>query len=92
MSQFQNAFEFKTFDTEMFFARRLKEHGKRCFEGITWPEVTKERIRAAIIESRVDCVIIGRAPNGKPETYAQSFERFYGEPLIPTTRKGKRTC
>lgn len=85
----QESLQFKSFDVEMFFVRRLKEHGKRCFEGVTWPEITKERIRQAIIDSKVDCGIIGRAPNGKPETYAQSFERFYQEPLVPKTSRRK---
>lgn len=81
--------EFQSFDAEMYFAKRLGEHGKRVFTGLTDPTITKERIRQAIIDSKVDCTIIGRAPNGKPETYSQSFQRFYGEPLVPTTRKGK---
>lgn len=87
----QQSIDFKHFDVEMYFARRLGEHGKRCFTGISDPTITKDRIRQAIIDSHVDCAIIGRAPNGKPETYAQSFERFYGEPLVPKTPRGKRS-
>lgn len=85
----QASLDFKHFDVEMYFARRLGEHGKTIFTGLSDPTITKDRIRQAIIEAGVDCTIIGRAPNGKPETYAQSFERFYGEPLYPKTRKGK---
>jgi hypothetical protein len=85
----QESLQFKTFDVEMYFARRLGEHGKSIFTGISDPSITKARIRQAIIEARMDCNIIGRAPNGKSETYSQSFQRFYGEPLVPTTRKGK---
>lgn len=88
----QHSLDFKHFDVEMYFARRLSEHGKRIFTGLSDPTITKDRIRAAIIDSRLDCTIIGRAPNGKPETYAQSFERFYSEPLVPSQRKGKRSC
>jgi len=87
----QASLDFKSFDVEMYFARRLGEHGKRIFTGLSDPTITKDRIRQAIIDSHVDCTIIGRAPNGKPETYAQSFERFYGEPLHPKTTKGKRS-
>jgi hypothetical protein len=87
----QQSIDFKQFDVEMYFARRLADHGKRIFDGLADPDTRKQRIRAAILEARMDCTIIGRAPTGKPETYAQSFQRFYGEPLVPTTRKGKIT-
>lgn len=87
----QHSLDFKTFDVEMYFARRLGEHGKHVFSGLSDPTITKDRIRQAIIDSRLDCTIIGRAPSGKPETYAQSFERFYSEPLVPSQRKGKRS-
>jgi hypothetical protein len=83
----QASLDFKHFDVEMYFARRLGEHGKSIFTGLSDPTITKARIRQAIIDSRLDCTIIGRAPNGKPETYAQSFERFYNEPLHPKTRR-----
>jgi hypothetical protein len=85
----QHSLDFKHFDVEMYFARRLGEHGKRIFTGLSDPAITKDRIRQAIIDARMDCTIIGRAPNGKPETYSQSFARFYGEPLVPSQRKGK---
>jgi len=85
----QHSLDFKHFDVEMYFARRLGEHGKRVFTGLSDPTITKSRIRQAILDARLDCTIIGRAPNGKPETYAQSFERFYSEPLVPSQRKGK---
>jgi hypothetical protein len=85
----QESLQFKSFDVEMYFARRLGEHGKRIFTGPTDPTITKDRIRQAIIDARVDCTIIGRHPvTQKPETYAASFERFYSEPLVPK-RKGK---
>lgn len=88
----QTSLDFKHFDVEMYFARRLGEHGKHVFTGLSDPTITKDRIRQAILGAHLDCTIIGRAPNGKPETYAQSFERFYGEPLNPKTTKGKRSC
>jgi hypothetical protein len=84
----QESLQFKTFDVEMYFARRLGEHGKHVFTGLSDPMISKERIRQAILDSRLDCTIIGRAPSGKAETYAASFERFYSEPLVPK-RKGK---
>jgi len=85
----QNSFAFKNFDAEMQFARRLGEHGKRVFAGLNDPTITKDRIRQAIIDSKVDCTIFGPNPAGKPETYQQAFERHFNEPLVPT-RKGKR--
>lgn len=88
----QQSIDFKQFDVEMYFARRLADHGKRIFDGLADPAIRKDRIRAAILEARMDCTIIGRTPTGKPETYAASFERFYGEPLHPKTIKGKRSC
>lgn len=77
----QDSLQFKTFDVELYFARRLGEHGKRIFSGLSDPTITKDRIRQAIIDAHLDCTIIGRAPSGKPETYAASFQRFYGTPL-----------
>jgi hypothetical protein len=90
MSQPEFSFSFKAFDVEAHFAKRLADHGKRVFEGATDPQLRKERIRQAIIESRMDCTVIGRNAAGKPETYAQLFERHFGEPLQPIKRKGKR--
>jgi hypothetical protein len=81
--------QFKHFDGELFFVRRLKDHGRHVFDGITDPEERRERIRFAIIEGALESAIIGKSPAGKTETYAQAFERFYGEPLQPQP-KGKR--
>jgi hypothetical protein len=91
MSHSQAAFTFKDFDAELYFARRLAEHRCRAFEGVTTPEITRERIRAAILEAKLDQGIIGRnSLTKKPETYAQCFERHFGEPLIAPQRKGNR--
>lgn len=77
----QSAFSFHDFDVENWFARRLKEHGREIFFGSTTPAERKERIRAAILERGVDVAIIGKLANGKPETYAEAFQRFFKEPL-----------
>jgi hypothetical protein len=83
---------FKRFDAEAFIVRRLAEHGKGVFAGITDPDERRERIRFAIIEGGLDCTIIGRKHDSKkPETYAEAFERLYGEPLEPK-RKGNKRC
>jgi hypothetical protein len=89
MTDPQRELSFRTFDVEMFFARRLKEHGKTVFQGLSDPTISKDRIRAAIIAAKCDCAIIGRNPKThKPETYQQLFERHFGERLVPKT-KGK---
>jgi hypothetical protein len=89
MTQSGFAFAFKEFDAEVLFAKRLADHGKRVFEGTTDPALRKARIRQAILDSNMDCTIIRTDAKGKPETYAQLFERHFNEPLVPT-RKGKR--
>ena len=87
------AYDFRQFDAEVFFVKRLQDHGRRVHEGITDPEERRERIRYAILEGNLDCAIIGRHPSTKkPETYAQAFERFYGEPLTQKPTKGKKPC
>jgi hypothetical protein len=51
------------------------------FEGVTGHADRCDRARLAITALGCDTTIIGRRPDGKPETYAQFFERLYGEPL-----------
>jgi hypothetical protein len=92
VSQSDFAFQFKALDVELLFAKRLREHHKRVFDGLTTSEITKDRIRQAIIDSKVDCAIFGRNPAGKPETYQAAFERHFNEPLYPKPPKGKRSC
>ena len=84
------AFDFHAFDVEQFFVKRLKQHRPGITAGLTDSGDRRERIRAAIIECGLDCAIIGRKPDGRSETYAEAFTRFYGEPLEPK-RKEKRT-
>jgi len=87
--------QFQEFDVESWIVRRLDQQTsrngvespyRRIFEGVTDRETRKERIRDAIARAKLDVAIIGKNPSGKPETYAQIFERFYGEPLY---RKGR---
>jgi hypothetical protein len=77
---------FDNFDVESFFVLRLAQQGTSIAIEIATPEQRKQRVREAIIESGKEFVIIGAAPNGKPETYAQCFERHYREPLSRTGR------
>lgn len=86
MSQSDFAFEFKSFDAEEFFVKRLRDHRRTIHAGVTDTTTRKERIRAAILAGHLDCVIIGRNAAGKPETYSECFARHYGEPLAPKTK------
>lgn len=84
---------FAGFDAEMWFARRLEQHGYHVFLGATDRSTRRERIRQAILDRGCDLVIVGTRPGtGKPETYEQAFQRFYGEALRPTEKpKGKNS-
>ena len=73
---------------EQYLLSRLEKH--RIF---VYPPSeqfpAKERIRRAIIDNKCEYTIVGRnSANRKPETYMACFERAYGEPLEP---KSKRT-
>lgn len=81
MKQLATGNPFHDFDAEAYIVRRLKEHGKQVFAGVTNPTIRKERIRTAIIEGKMDCAVIGKSQTGKSETYRQLFERHFREPL-----------
>lgn len=90
MSQY--TMDFTHFDAESFIVRRLKDHGREVFTGVSDPATRRERIRAAILEGGLEYAILGRNLAGKPETYAAAFERLYGEPLQhinPPKTRGK---
>lgn len=76
--------------TESWLAMRLGQHGAGVFTGLTDPAIRRERVRAAITDNGLQCVIVG-ANDRKPENYSQAFERIYGEPLSPPTRKARAT-
>jgi hypothetical protein len=72
-----------TLQGEQYLIRRLREHTKYTLDGgVTTTEERRERIREAIIEHGLSCVIIGRGKDGKPETWTSAFERLYREPLM----------
>lgn len=79
-------------EAEQFFLQRLHNFGAFVYPvGPNYP--LKERIREAIRQHKLDCVVIGRHDK-RAETFAQCFERYYGEPLEPkpSKRKGKEPC
>lgn len=73
-------------DHEAWLAKRLGEHGAGVFTGLTDPTLRRERFREAITQHGLTEVIAG-AREGKPLTYAQVFERLYGESLSGGKRK-----
>lgn len=71
---------------EMYFAKRLRElRGVGIEDGLTDVDIRRERIRRVIIDCNLGSVRIGRR-NGRIETFAEAFSRFYGEPLIKKAR------
>lgn len=78
---------FTAIDAESWLTQRLKDHGCDPYSGGPNPEY-RDRLRAAILDNGMQRVIVGRHA-GKPENYAQSFERLYGEPLEAKAVKKK---
>ena len=63
---------------EIWLSRKLKRPD--LFSGLTDATERRERLRKAITEQQLEDVEIGKR-DGKPETYAQTFARLYGQPL-----------
>lgn len=91
MSQPGFDIKFRDLSTAEQFVKRFLDHRHPlALEGCDEAQ-HREQIRAAhIVATGSDSTIIGRAPDRKPETYAQAFERYYGEPLEPKTYSGKK--
>lgn len=65
---------------ELWFAKRLGDHGHELVFGGESPTERKQRIRQAIRDAGLEWVTAGKF-DGKPLTYAQAFERLYRERL-----------
>jgi hypothetical protein len=77
-------------DAEKWFAKRLTEHGVTILSGAADRKTRMERFRSAILGCYLEAAIAGKnAATGKAETYAQSFERLYGEPLQSSPQKAE---
>jgi hypothetical protein len=76
---------FSFVEAEDWLAERIKQHGCDLYLNGEFPTM-RDRIRAAILANGIQVVITGRH-DGKPENYAQTFERLYGEPLEATKSK-----
>lgn len=74
---------------EFWLAGRLKQHGADPqIEGDIGLSIRRDRIRMAILDHWLGPVVAGNR-DGKPETYAQVFERLYGQPLVSATPKAR---
>jgi hypothetical protein len=66
---------------EAWLAKRMLDHrGPDVFDGTTDSTVRKTRLREAIVQGGLSCVVIG-AKNGKPVSWRQAFEALYNEKL-----------
>lgn len=74
---------------EMFMASRLKLHGYDVFAGSCDTASRKACFRRVLTTAGIELSIIGKDSNGKCLTYAQAFERTYGEPLSGPRRRSK---
>ena len=66
---------------EMFMAWRLKAHGCDVFAGSSNQASRMALFRRAITERGLEYSVLGKDSAGKALTYAQAFERTYGEAL-----------
>ena len=77
----------RTLAGELWLAERLAPHGaladpEGIFAGASDHASRRERFRAAISGEGLAYVVCGRDPQSrKPLTYAEAFERIYGERL-----------
>ncbi len=66
---------------ELWLARRLGLPLSWA-AGVTTRDQRREKIRAAILDRNLADAVAGNA-KGKPETWAQLFQRFYRQPINP---------
>lgn len=86
MTQAALNFTPKQLADELWFVGRLRDHLAQIFTGDTDPATRRERLRRAIVNAELESVILGKHA-GKSETYANAFERLYGEPLQPKPQR-----
>jgi hypothetical protein len=67
-------------EAETWLAERLKAHGCDIYAGGPYASYA-DRLGAAIVRNGLACVIVGRGKDGKPESYAQLFQRIAGKAL-----------
>lgn len=67
---------FPTPTEEAWLAKKLGLR-HRLFEGVTTPEIRRERVRAAILEQGLADVVAGGESRGRPETWRALFRRLF---------------
>lgn len=68
-----------TITVESWIARRLQRPD--LFAGVTTPDQRRERVRQVIVDGRLEHGIAGKRDGVTCETWADLFQRVYGEPL-----------
>jgi hypothetical protein len=66
---------------ELWLARRLGLPLSWA-AGVTTRDQRRDKIRAAILDRNLADAVVGNA-KGKPETWAQLFQRVYRQPINP---------
>lgn len=70
-----------TLHDEAWLAKRMLDHrGPDVFDGVSDPNIRKQRFREAINSCGLACVVIG-AKEGKPVNWRAAFKALYGEEL-----------
>lgn len=73
---------FAKLDADLYFANQLFRSGSRAqmLQGVTQPSERKERIRLEILHRQIeDHQTLDDRSHPTGETFAQAFERLYGE-------------
>jgi hypothetical protein len=73
------SFDPRTIQGEIWLAGRLGIDD--LYGGVTTREQRRERLREEILNRGLAQVVLGRAPDGKADTYSRAFERLYCEAL-----------
>jgi hypothetical protein len=73
------SFDPRTIQGEIWLAGRLGIDD--LYAGVTTREQRRERLREEILNRGLAQVVLGRAPDGKSDTYSRAFERLYREAL-----------
>lgn len=68
-----------TIATETWIARRLRRPD--LFAGVTTPDERRERVRAAIVDGRLEMAIAGKRAGQAAETWSDLYRRLYGQSL-----------
>jgi hypothetical protein len=82
---------FGEIDSAIELTEALIRHGAaaRIFDGATDAAERRARIRIVIVFDKLHEVKIG---GHSSETFAEAYQRLYGETLTPRSTKGKKSC